>query len=188
MPARSSSTPSRINRPEEWPDLLNSVCGTDLELRSSVEKLLRAYDPSGPFMAAAAADQLDVTMNCPQPSSRESGVGTIIGRYKLLEQIGEGGMGAVYMASQSKPIHRKVALKIIKAGLDSREVITRFEAERQALALMNHPNIARVLDGGTTENGRPYFVMELVRGLPSPNSVIARNWGLVNASAAHQRL
>ena len=92
--------------------------------------------------------------------------GTQIGPYKLLQQIGEGGMGVVYMAEQSRPVQRKVALKIIKPGMDSRQVIARFEAERQALALMDHANIARVFDGGTTENGRPYFVMELVNGVP----------------------
>jgi hypothetical protein len=92
--------------------------------------------------------------------------GTMIGRYKLLEKIGEGGFGVVYMAEQQEPVQRKVALKIIKAGMDTKEVIARFEAERQALALMDHPNIARVLDGGTTAAGRPYFVMELVRGIP----------------------
>ncbi len=92
--------------------------------------------------------------------------GTVIGPYKLLEQIGEGGMGIVYMAEQTQPVRRKVALKIIKPGMDTRQVIARFEAERQALALMDHPNIARVLDAGATEAGRPYFVMELVRGIP----------------------
>jgi serine/threonine protein kinase len=91
--------------------------------------------------------------------------GDRIGRYKLLERIGEGGFGAVYMAEQREPVKRKVALKIIKVGMDTREVVARFEAERQALALMDHPNIAKVLDGGATGNGRPYFVMELVRGI-----------------------
>jgi tetratricopeptide (TPR) repeat protein len=94
------------------------------------------------------------------------GPGTVIGPYKLLEQIGEGGMGVVYMAEQTKPVRRKVALKIIKPGMDTKQVVARFEAERQALALMDHPNIARVLDAGATDSGRPYFVMELVRGIP----------------------
>src|SRR6478609_7564788 len=88
-----------------------------------------------------------------------------IGRYKLLQQIGEGGCGIVYMAEQEEPIHRRVAVKVIKLGMDTRTVIARFEAERQALALMDHPNIAKVLDGGATRAGRPYFVMELVRGV-----------------------
>src|SRR5262249_35310804 len=91
--------------------------------------------------------------------------GMMIGRYKLLEKIGEGGFGVVFMAEQVEPVQRKVALKIIKAGMDTREVIARFEAERQAIALMDHPNIARALDAGATEAGRPYFIMELVRGI-----------------------
>src|SRR4051812_41916941 len=94
------------------------------------------------------------------------GLDTVIGPYKLLEVIGEGGMGTVYMAEQAEPVRRRVALKVIKPGMDSRQVVARFEAERQALALMDHPNIAKVLDGGMTPSGRPYFVMELVRGLP----------------------
>src|SRR5205085_2298870 len=93
-------------------------------------------------------------------------LGSTIGPYKLLEQIGEGGMGIVYMAEQERPVRRKVAVKIIKPGMDSRQVIARFEAERQALALMDHPNIARIFDAGTTPSGRPYFIMELVHGVP----------------------
>src|SRR6201999_4079465 len=92
--------------------------------------------------------------------------GSMIGRYKLLEQIGEGGFGVVFMAEQEQPVRRRVALKIIKLGMDTKQVVARFEAERQALAMMDHPNIARVLDAGTTDTGRPYFVMELVRGVP----------------------
>src|SRR5204863_3363678 len=92
--------------------------------------------------------------------------GDKIGRYKLLQKIGEGGCGIVYMAEQEEPVRRRVALKIIKLGMDTRQVIARFEAERQALAMMEHPNIARVFDAGATETGRPYFVMELVRGIP----------------------
>src|SRR6185503_18636623 len=94
------------------------------------------------------------------------GPGTRIGRYKLLQVIGEGGMGVVYMAEQEEPVRRRVALKIIKLGMDTKQVIVRFEAERQALALMDHPTIAKVLDAGATETGRPYFVMELVEGVP----------------------
>src|SRR5262249_35449456 len=94
------------------------------------------------------------------------GPGAVIGPYKLLQAIGEGGMGAVFMAEQEHPVRRRVALKVIKPGMDSRQVIARFEAERQALALMDHPHIAKVLDAGTTESGRPYFVMELVKGVP----------------------
>ena len=96
----------------------------------------------------------------------DENIGTVIGPYKLLEVIGEGGMGVVYLAEQTKPVRRKVALKIIKPGMDTKQVIARFEAERQALAMMEHPSIAKVLDGGATESGRPYFVMELVRGIP----------------------
>ena len=92
--------------------------------------------------------------------------GTIIGPYKLLEQIGEGGFGVVFMAEQTQSVRRKVALKVLKPGMDTRQVIARFEAERQALALMDHPNIAKVLDAGETLTGRPYFVMDLVRGIP----------------------
>ncbi len=95
-----------------------------------------------------------------------NGTGTVIGRYKLLERIGEGGMAVVYMAEQEQPVRRKVAVKIIKPGMDTENVIARFEAERQALALMDHPHIAKIFDGGATETGRPYFVMELVRGVP----------------------
>src|SRR5205085_9242551 len=90
--------------------------------------------------------------------------GTVIGPYKLLEQIGEGGFGMVFLAEQSQPVRRQVALKVLKPGMDSRQVVARFEAERQALALMDHPNIARVFDGGATPSGRPYFVMELDKG------------------------
>ena len=93
-------------------------------------------------------------------------MGSRIKQYKLLQQIGEGGMGVVFMAEQQEPVRRMVALKVIKAGMDSAQVIARFEAERQALALMDHPNIAKVLDAGTTQSGRPYFVMELVKGIP----------------------
>jgi len=93
-------------------------------------------------------------------------IGSTISHYQILEKLGEGGMGVVYMAEQREPVARKVALKIIKPGMDTREVVVRFEAERQALALMDHPNIAHVLDAGATDSGRPYFVMELVHGIP----------------------
>ena len=102
----------------------------------------------------------------PESDFQVERTGTMIGRYKLLEKIGEGGFGVVFMAEQVEPVQRKVALKIIKAGMDTKEVIARFEVERQAIALMDHPNIARALDAGATEAGRPYFVMELVRGIP----------------------
>src|SRR5205085_5815884 len=102
----------------------------------------------------------------PGPRPLVEGPGTVIGPYKLLQEIGQGGMGSVFMAEQERPVRRRVALKVIKAGMDSNQVIARFEAERQALALMDHPHIAKVLDAGTTASGRPFFVMELVKGTP----------------------
>src|SRR5207302_2352731 len=99
-------------------------------------------------------------------AAAESAGAVLAGRYKLLEAIGEGGMGAVWMAQQTEPVKRLVAVKLIKAGMDSKSVLARFEAERQALALMDHPNIAKVLDAGATPDGRPFFVMELVKGIP----------------------
>ena len=112
------------------------------------------------------------------------GPGVVIGRYKLLQRIGEGGYGVVYMAEQQEPIRRKVALKIIKLGMDTKQVIARFEAERQALALMEHPNIAKVLDAGATETGRPYFVMELVKGIPIIKDAPKGQRGRLTRSAA----
>jgi len=139
---------------------LDSVCGDDSGLRAAVEGLLKAHDKAGGFLNTPILES-----NVPFDNSPLSeGPGTIIGPYKLLEKIGEGGMAVVYMAEQTEPIHRKVALKIIKVGMDTKQVIARFEAERQVLALMDHPHIAKVLDAGVTEGGRPYFVMELVRG------------------------
>jgi serine/threonine protein kinase/tetratricopeptide (TPR) repeat protein len=140
---------------------LDDACGADAALRERVERLLRAHDEAGGFFS--------------QPSKAPPPAGTIIippaekpgdriGRYKLLQQLGEGGCGVVYMAEQEEPVRRRVALKVIKLGMDTKQVIARFEAERQALALMDHPNIARVLDAGATDSGRPFFVMELVRG------------------------
>jgi serine/threonine protein kinase len=138
---------------------LAKACGSDAALRSRIEALLRASEAAPQFMEAPA-----IPPSVPRPG--EVVVGDRIGRYKLLQQIGEGGCGAVYMAGQEEPVRRRVALKVIKLGMDTKEVIARFEAERQALALMDHPNIARVFDGGATDTGRPYFVMELVRGVP----------------------
>jgi serine/threonine protein kinase/tetratricopeptide (TPR) repeat protein len=140
---------------------LDQACG-DPELRRRVERLLARDAQSSGFLEAPAAPP---TVTVESPSLPE-GPSTVIGPYKLREQIGEGGMGVVYVAEQTQPVRRKVALKIIKPGMDTRQVIARFEAERQALAMMDHPNIAKVHDGGTTESGRPYFVMELVRGIP----------------------
>jgi serine/threonine protein kinase/Flp pilus assembly protein TadD len=148
--------------PEERAACLDQACGNDAALRRRVEALLSAHAASD-FLeqpaAPAARQSLGLT---PAISERP---GDHIGPYKLLQQIGEGGCGVVYMAEQDKPIRRRVALKILKLGMDTRQVIARFEAERQALALMDHPNIAKVHDAGATATGRPYFVMELVRGL-----------------------
>jgi len=142
--------------PRQRAEYLDDACDQNAELRSRVETLLRAHENAGRFLDATSARE----------GGLEEEPGTIIGRYKLLQKIGEGGFGAVYMAEQLEPVRRKVALKIIKLGMDTRQVVARFESERQALALMDHPNIAHVLDAGATESGRPYFVMELVRGIP----------------------
>jgi eukaryotic-like serine/threonine-protein kinase len=139
---------------------LDRACGENRHLRAEVEALLHAHAQSGDLLDLP--EKPAVTVNEPV----REGPGTVIGPYKLLQQIGEGGMGTVFMAEQAQPVQRKVALKVIKAGMDSRQVIARFEAERQALALMDHVNIARVLDAGATKSGRPYFVMELVHGVP----------------------
>ncbi len=143
---------------------LDEACAGDAALRRRVEELLRSHEQAGNFLETPPAG-LDPTrtvrVNIPLPEKP----GDRIGRYKLLQQIGEGGCGVVYMAEQEQPVQRRVALKVIKLGMDTKQVIARFEAERQALALMNHPNIARVLDAGATDTGRPYFVMELVRGI-----------------------
>jgi serine/threonine protein kinase len=148
--------------PAERVALVRRLCADDAALLQRVDDLLRAYGQSnGPLDKLAAAL---ATTQVGQPIREQ--VGSTIGPYKLMEQIGEGGFGLVFVAEQQQPIRRKVALKIIKPGMDTRDVIARFEAERQALALMDHPNIARVLDAGTTDSGRPYFVMELVRGVP----------------------
>ncbi|MEK6703164.1 MAG: serine/threonine-protein kinase, partial [Planctomycetota bacterium] len=150
------------------------ACGGDAKLRAKVETLLRAQDQAAEFMEAPTASLdhqgnqvFDTQGAWPQGSEipRERG-GQMIGRYKLLQTIGEGGFGSVWMAEQREPVKRRVALKIIKLGMDTKQVIARFEAERQALAMMDHPNIARVLDAGCTESGRPYFVMEYIKGVP----------------------
>src|SRR5437762_3596531 len=118
----------------------------------------------GALGLSAGGANVDGAAQRPYPAQPPSSASEQIGRYKLLEKIGEGGWGVVYMAEQAEPIRRRVALKVVKLGMDTRQVIARFEAERQALALMDHPNIAKVLDAGATETGRPFFVMELVRG------------------------
>jgi serine/threonine protein kinase/tetratricopeptide (TPR) repeat protein len=191
---------ARLHEPAERAAVLDRECQTDLELRRSVEILLRDHDcPSSllepgfdpptdlsnstcatTFGGVSTGSDVDFTLDQTpipghatiQTSNRSTarpsmeGPGAHIGPYKLLQTIGAGGMGAVYLAEQEVPVRRKVALKIIKPGMDSEQVIARFEAERQALAMMDHPNIARVFDAGTTDTGRPYFVMELVQGAP----------------------
>jgi serine/threonine protein kinase/WD40 repeat protein len=158
--ARSLSTPG------EREAYLAQACGDDAGLRQRIEDMLGADAAAGEFFKtsevaspAATPAQVGIAVSLEKAGDR-------IGRYKLLQQIGEGGMGVVYMAEQEEPVRRLVALKIIKLGMDTRQVVARFEAERQALAMMDHPNIAKVLDAGATESGRPYFVMELVRGVP----------------------
>jgi len=142
---------------------LDEACGEDKKLRADVEALLKAHYEAGKSFLNGPPVDIGGTLDAPPLTE---GPGTRIGRYKLLQLIGEGGFGVVYMAEQEEPIRRRVALKIIKLGMDTKQVIARFEAERQALALMDHANIARVFDAGATDTGRPYFVMELVKGIP----------------------
>jgi eukaryotic-like serine/threonine-protein kinase len=145
---------------------LDQACAGDAVLRSHVEALLRAHERAGHLLdrpVPGGPEQTAAYLPNEQPGA------VIAGRYKLLEEIGEGGMGTVWVAEQTQPVRRKVALKLIKVGMDSKSVVARFEAERQALALMDHPNIAKVLDGGLTETGRPFFVMEYVKGVPITN-------------------
>jgi len=152
--------------PEQRTAYVKGACGKDENLRQRVEALLKSHEHASGFLeqppAAASAKTLAVTTGILAVTEKP---GDRIGRYKVLQQIGEGGCGVVYMAEQEEPVRRRVALKVIKLGMDTKSVIARFEAERQALALMDHPNIAKVLDAGATETGRPYFVMELVRGI-----------------------
>src|SRR5262245_9841705 len=154
--------------PQNRAAFLDAACGGDAPQRQRLDALLSKHDQAGSFLeepVVTGAREVDAGSRDtePQPES----VGQVLAeRYKLLEQIGEGGMGTVWMAQQTEPVKRLVAVKLIKAGMDSKQVITRFEAERQALALMDHPHIARVLDAGTSGTGRPYFVMDLVKGVP----------------------
>ncbi len=142
--------------PAERESYLAEACQGEPELRQQVESLVQAHEQAGKFLGQ--------TMKLPPSNILAERAGTMIGRYKLLELIGEGGFGVVWMAEQEEPVRRRVALKVIKPGMDTKQVLARFEAERQALAMMDHPSIARVFDGGATDTGRPYFVMELVRG------------------------
>jgi serine/threonine protein kinase/WD40 repeat protein len=146
--------------PHQWAEYVQQAAAGDPALVERVEALLRGHGQANPMLdEGRLLDGSPLVMPGPTP-------GTVIGPYKLLEQIGEGGFGVVFLAEQQQPVRRKVALKVIKPGMDTRQVIARFEAERQALALMDHPNIAKVLDAGETAAGRPYFVMELVKGIP----------------------
>ena len=145
----------------ERAEFLDRACVGDASFRAQVESLLAAHDhPDSLLEVPVCNATIEMTPRMTEVP------GTVIGPYKLLEQIGEGGFGVVFMAEQQQPVRRRVALKVIKPGMDTRQVIARFEAERQALALMDHPNIARVFDAAATDSGRPYFVMELVHGVP----------------------
>jgi WD40 repeat protein/serine/threonine protein kinase len=148
--------------PVERLAFLAEACNGDADLRARIEALLHAHENPDSFLEPRSAGVAPTADEQPIPEHP----GTVIGPYKLIEPIGEGGFGIVFMAEQRQPLRRKVALKVIKPGMDSRQVVARFEAERQALALMDHPNIAHVLDAGATDAGRPYFVMELVKGVP----------------------
>src|SRR5687767_3627295 len=150
-----------IASPEERFGYIKGACGADTALLARVQELLRAHEATAFLRDQPAADggkTLRVSESAQSPGER-------IGRYKIRENLGEGGCGVVYVAEQEEPVRRRVALKVIKLGMDTKAVVARFEAERQALAMMDHPNIAKVLDAGATEAGRPYFVMELVRGI-----------------------
>ncbi|MFT5856372.1 MAG: WD40 repeat protein/serine/threonine protein kinase [Verrucomicrobiales bacterium] len=150
--------------------LIASTCGGDVEIRREVEDLIDQGSEVVDFLESPAAVSLREPPKVGLPTAVvQEGSGDVIGPFKLLDLLGEGGCGMVYAADQQKPVRRQVALKIIKLGMDTKSVIARFESERQALALMDHPNIAKVFDAGATENGRPYFVMELVHGVPITN-------------------
>src|SRR3954463_725317 len=149
--------------PDRWEAYLDRACAEEPDLRRQAAALLAAHAGAASVLGPAGEDAL--LTNAP-PAPGPAAGDLIAGRYKLLEVIGEGGMGTVFLAEQTHPVQRTVALKVIKAGMDSRQVVARFEAERQALTVMAHVNIARVLDAGTTSAGLPYFVMELVDGVP----------------------
>ncbi|MES1167132.1 MAG: protein kinase, partial [Pseudomonadota bacterium] len=163
-PSEETLFANALARPTaERPAYLDEACAGNPALRTRLEVLLKAHDLSQNLLAGSPAAAARTVMYSPGPVEMP---GTLIGRYKLLEQIGEGGFGTVYMAEQEVPVRRRVALKVIKLGMDTRSVIARFEAERQTLALMTHADIARVYDAGATSAGRPYFVMEYVEGYP----------------------
>src|SRR5260370_2090060 len=147
--------------PDQWEAFVDQACAGDEDLRRQVGLLLKAHAEGG-----SLASRQPVMESTGIYAGPAEGPGAAIGPYKLLQEIGEGGFGVVFLAEQTQPVRRKVALKVLKPGMDTRQVVARFEAERQALAIMDHPNIAKVHDGGATPSGRPYFVMELVRGVP----------------------
>ncbi len=168
-----------LSNPQERTTFIQSKCGHDKELLARVLEMLNTFENAGSFLEDGALDEtsdshrnaldsasFDIPTSAHELIQEQVGAGKQIGPYKLLGVLGEGGMGSVYLAEQREPVKRRVALKIIKAGMDSAQVIARFQAERQALAILDHPNIAKVFDAGTTEAGRPYFVMELVNGTP----------------------
>ncbi|HEV3439248.1 MAG TPA: serine/threonine-protein kinase, partial [Gemmata sp.] len=158
--ARSIFLAALERTPDQWPAFLEEACGSNADLRARVDQLLKAHAAMGSIHAGETAAS-SVTIDAPVIEYPN----TVIGHYALLEQIGEGGMGTVWLAQQTEPVKRQVAVKLIKAGMDSKQVLARFEAERQALALMDHPNIAKVFEAGATPENRPYFVMELVKGV-----------------------
>ncbi len=143
---------------------LDQACAGDPALRQRLDALLAAHDAPDE-LSPKDAPAAKATLKLDLADTPDETVGQTLGRYKLMERLGEGGCGVVYVAEQTEPVRRRVALKVIKLGMDTKQVVARFEAERQALAMMDHPNIAKVLDAGTTETGRPFFVMELVRGI-----------------------
>ena len=168
---------ANVRDPALRAQFLDQSCAGDAHLRAAVEELLSAHAGAENFFAKgcaavnlpeadaqAAAAMKESSFEFKPEDFADQQIGSRVGRYKLLQKIGEGGCGTVYLAEQEEPVRRQVALKVIKLGMDTKSVIARFEAERQALAMMDHPNIARVLDAGATEAGRPFFVMELVRG------------------------
>ena len=169
MPAPTVETllAEAVERPDpvDRAAYLDRACGGDPVQRAEVSRLADLHFRAGDFLEppTPSADETAAYTSAPRA---DDAVGTRVGPYTLLELLGEGGMGVVYVADQAEPVKRRVALKLIRPGMGSREVVARFEQERQALALMDHPGIARVLDGGTAPDGRPFFVMELVRGLP----------------------
>src|SRR5690242_5110952 len=153
-----------LGSPAERQAYLDRVCGGDAAMRLRLQRLLEAHDRAGGFLDTPAPGLTYLAQQGAPHIAIEPG--TMIGPYRVLKQIGEGGIGIVFLAEQLQPVQRRVALKVIKLGMDTKQVIARFEAERQALAIMNHPNVAKIFDAGSTEAGRPYFVMELVEGVP----------------------